>query len=321
MSRVKSAQPDNNASFADELAHVLKCSNDSAYRRIRGETLLSIEEIAQICLHFKVPFETSSQTDAEAVTFNYFRLDGKEANFKKWLMGLCENVKLVNSVTGGSILYAADDVPIWHHFMNDEFICFKIFYWMKSIMNEPKYANKKFDTDLISKDLVKASKELLAQYNNCESAEIWTEDTLNSTLKQIEYFWESDYFADKAQALRMCDYVEQGLSLLRLKAEKSSKLVGKNETGVENFKLYRSEVMLGNNSILVTLGNSKMAYVSNNTFNFMSTTTAPFVAENERWLQNLVRKSILISGVSEKQRNRFFSILQEKIEIVRASIR
>jgi hypothetical protein len=52
----------------------------------------------------------------------------------------------------------------------------------------------------------------------------------------------------------------------------------------------------------------------------MSTTNADFVHENEHWLQNLVRKSTLISGVGEKQRNQFFRLLRDKIELVKNKI-
>lgn len=319
MKRVREAAPAN-VSFVDELADLLRVSNDSAYRRMRCETLLSIDEISMICEHFKVPFETGSQANAQSVKFNYFNLSNKEENFKKWLSGLRDNVKQIAGAKDGEILYAADDVPVWHHFTNDEFICFKIFYWMKSIVNEPKYADKKFDPSLVEKELVEIAKDLLAHYDRTISAEIWTEDTLNSTLKQIEYFWESGYFQDKEQALRMCDFVTEELDILQRKAERSSKLRQENESGTEDFKLYRSEVMIGNNSVLVTVGNNKVVYLSNNTFNMMSTTTPDFIEENEAWLKNLVRKSILISGVSEKQRNQFFRILHNKVQAMKNSI-
>ena len=48
MQRLKEALPPN-ISLVDALADLLEVSNDSAYRRIRGETALSIEEIAAIC--------------------------------------------------------------------------------------------------------------------------------------------------------------------------------------------------------------------------------------------------------------------------------
>jgi hypothetical protein len=316
LERVKSAAP-TNVSFVDELADLLETSNDSAYRRLRGETLLSIDEIALICSHFKVPFETTVQPGFESVNFSYLKLGNEKESFKKWLQRMLDDVKRISSVPNSHILYAADDVPIWHHFVHSEFICFKLFYWQKSILNIPELEQKIFDPSLIDEKLVVMAKELHDNYNQTVSTEIWTEDTLNSTLKQIEYFWESGFFANKETALRMCDYIEAEVTLLKKKAENSSKLP--NQTS-SNFMLYQSEVMIGNNSILVTLGNQKIAYVSNNTFNMMSTASTNFVQENEEWLKNLVRKSILISGVSEKQRNRFFKTLLDKIDTLRKII-
>jgi hypothetical protein len=52
----------------------------------------------------------------------------------------------------------------------------------------------------------------------------------------------------------------------------------------------------------------------------MSTTSADFVHENELWLNNLLRKSTLISGVAEKQRNQFFRVLRDKVEMVKQKI-
>ncbi len=316
---VKTAVP-LNISLVDELADLLSVSNDSAYRRLRCETPLNIDEIAKICMHFKVPFETDIQQDSETVSFNFFKLYGKNENFKKWIETLLSNVKRVESVKDSNILYAADDVPVWHHFINEEFACFKIFYWLKCILNQPEFADKNFDMELIDKSLIKDAKDLLSEYNKTNSTEIWTEDTLNSTLKQIEFFWESGFFKDREQALRMCDHIEKVVSILKIKAERNSKLIDKGEAGTENFKFYRSEVMIGSNSILVTLGNNKVAFVSNNTFNFMTTSNIEFVSENEEWLKNLIKKSILISGVSEKQRNQFFKLLKDKIDHLRNTI-
>ena len=76
LTRVKSVLP-SNVSFVDELAELLNTSNDSAYRRLRAETLLSIDEIALICAHFKVPFETQTQSDTDLATFNFFKLETK----------------------------------------------------------------------------------------------------------------------------------------------------------------------------------------------------------------------------------------------------
>ncbi len=319
LQRVKSAVPVN-VSFVDELADLLKLSTDSAYRRIRCETLFNIEEITLICKHFRVSFDPEVQHMSNKVTFDYLKLDDKKDNFKLWLMFVSGDVKKIGTSPNNQIIYGADDVPIWHHFFDKELTAFKLFYWLKSILNAPEYADVNYDPSLIDDEMVTSACEMLKNYNEINSVEIWTEDTLNSNLKQVEYFWESGFFNSKADALRLCDLYLEELNLVLKKASKSSKLIGKGESGRENFKLYKSEVMIGNNSILANIGSTKIAYVSNNTFNMMSTTSADFVHENELWLNNLLRKSTLISGVAEKQRNQFFRVLRDKVEMVKQKI-
>lgn len=320
LQKIKATLPAHYA-LVDELADLLGTSNDSAYRRMRGETLLSIEEIFKICSHFKVPFETTTHPNSDDVTFTYRRLRDQPEGFSKWMEAMLGNVLRIAQVPNSSILYAANDIPIWHHFNNDELIAFKLFYWQKSILNVPQLEGKKFNPDLLNPDDIQKASEMLKAYNQINSTEIWTEDTVNSTLKQVEYFWESGFFNSQEEALRMCDHIQEELNLLKQKAEKNSKLIGKGESETENFTLYQSEVMIGNNSILATLGSQKIAYSSYNTFNMMATQNEGYITESESWIKNLTRKSILISGVNEKQRHRFFRILDEKIDDLRAKIK
>lgn len=319
LQRVKTAVPPN-VSFVDELADLLRLSTDSAYRRIRCETLFNIEEITLICKHFRVSFDPDVQHMSNKVTFDYLKLDDKKENFKLWLLFLASDVKKIGSSPNNQIIFAADDIPVWHHFNNTDLTAFKLFYWLKSILNAPEYSELVFNLKHIDSDMINSATEILKNYDQINSTEIWTEDTINSTLKQVEYFWESGYFENKADALHICDLLVEELNVIFKKASKSSKLIGPGQSERENFKLYKSEVMIGNNSILANIGSTKLAYVSNNTFNMMSTTSADFVHENELWINNLLRKSTLISGFAEKQRNQFFKVLRDKVDLVRQKI-
>lgn len=316
LKRVKSAMPAN-LSMVDELADLFGLSNDSAYRRIRCETPLSISEVAILCEKYKVSFDADIRPYSGKVSFDYNTLANEESTFKRYLEILLGELKKISSVKDRQIIYAADDVPIFHHFIKEEIACFKIFYWLKSILNVPKYEGQKFDPSLIDPELVRMAKAILEEYNQVPSVELWTEDTLNSTLKQVEYYWESGFFRTKEEALLICDQVGEVIATLQAKAERSSKLEG----GPENFTFYKSEIMIGNNTILVNIGNNKVAYISHHTFNMMTTTNTSFIEENEAWLKNLMKRSILISGVSEKQRNQFFSLLQGRVAALKNSIR
>lgn len=307
-------------SLVDELAELLNTSNDSAYRRLRGDIILSVDELIKICNHFKISFEITPQTSAGNIaTFSYNKLKDEENGFKNWFLNLSNNISHIASSKNSHIMYAAVDVPIWHHFNSDELIAFKLFYWQKSILNSPDFATKNYDAKFIDSELIDTAKNILNTYNQTTSVEIWTEDTLNSTLKQIEYFWESGFFENKEIAFQLCYEVELSIQLLKQKAEQECKNIN-TPNGAKDFTLYESEVMLGNNCILVNANNNKSVFVSNNTFNVMSTANEAFVAENEMWLNNITKKSILISGVNEKQRNKFFRQLQTKIDDLKSKI-
>ena len=46
-----------NVSLVDDIADLLKISNDSAYRRLRNETELSLDETYKICKHYKISID------------------------------------------------------------------------------------------------------------------------------------------------------------------------------------------------------------------------------------------------------------------------
>ena len=58
-------------SLVDELAELLNLSNDSAYRRLRGEKEMGFEELAIVCAHYKVSLDHFLKINNEA-----FKLEG-----------------------------------------------------------------------------------------------------------------------------------------------------------------------------------------------------------------------------------------------------
>ncbi len=323
ITRLKETLPANK-SLVDELSDILKVSNDSAYRRIRGETALTIDEVSKLCAHYRIPFDHFAQTDSgkSSVTFQYNHLSADFGRFEEYLSGLIQHMDTIKKTEPKEIIWCAEDVPIFHHFRYPKLSAFKLFYWTKSILNAPEYENHKFDPNLMSASALEKVKKIYDLYVKIPSIEIWTEDTLNSTLKQIEYYSESGLFATAEDAKSVLDEVDQMIHGLERQVAKSVKFTGEVPAPGDNceFKLYFSDLMVGTNTILITAGSSKVCYLSINTFNSRATTNPGFHEENDRWVKNIIRKSTLISGVSEKQRMKFFKLLYDKIAQTRAKI-
>ena len=61
-------------SLVDEIAGVLNIGNDSVYRRLRGETAISISELKLLCDHFRISLDEVLQLKNDAVVFEVVHL-------------------------------------------------------------------------------------------------------------------------------------------------------------------------------------------------------------------------------------------------------
>jgi transcriptional regulator with XRE-family HTH domain len=66
---IKNQLPEH-LSLVDEVASVLGLSTDSAYRRIRNEKSLSIEELHKICIRFRLSLDQLLSLQSEAILFS-----------------------------------------------------------------------------------------------------------------------------------------------------------------------------------------------------------------------------------------------------------
>lgn len=319
MQRIKAGLP-GNISLVDELADLFNVSNDSSYRRIRGETALSIEEIALLCKHFKISFDAfiGNTSSNNTVSFAYKQLNSHVNSFHEYLEGMKRDISNVMKFPENdrSVIYAAEDIPVFQHFAHPFLTAFKIFYWNKSILNSPGYEDKKFDTIHVDSELINIARDIYDMYSKISSIEIWSDDTATSTLKQVEFYWDAGAFNSREDALKVCAELNLLFARINKQAETNVKFDSNDKAaGSENnYELYHSDVMIGNNCVMSQMGPMKAAYISYHTFNVMPTTNPGFCNETDLWLKNLIRKSNLISGVAEKQRYRFFKRMDESLK-------
>ena len=73
-----------NISFADKLAELLNVSRDSAYRRIRGETVLSLDEVKTLCDRFGVSLDALFSPSANTSLFHHRALSSGYT-LEQWL--------------------------------------------------------------------------------------------------------------------------------------------------------------------------------------------------------------------------------------------
>ncbi|MCK5028490.1 MAG: hypothetical protein KAR57_02570 [Bacteroidales bacterium] len=308
LNRIKDLIP-SNTSIVYELSELLDLSTDSMYRRLRGETPLTFDEVVILCNHFKISFDSFINLESGNVTFNYTLMEEGENSFKKYLTSIRDDLKIIKAAKQHLITYACEDIPIFHNINSPKIASFKMLYWMKAILNLPSLEDIKYDSSLVSEDLIDLGQEIYNLYSSIPSVEIWTDTTLTSTVKQIEFFWASGVFKSNKDAIEVYESLYNSIKKIEKQAEAGTKILESNnpDENVDNYSFYVSEIELTNNCVLVNLGNVKAVYIGHLSFNTMNTSNATYCKETEKWLNNIIRKSTLISKVAEKTRYQFFN--------------
>ncbi len=302
-----------NVSLVDDIADLLKISNDSAYRRLRNETELSLDETYKICKHYKISIDSVFSNKGDSVTCNYIKLTDSSDNFENYLTTLLSQLTRLQKSEDAKVIYAAEEIPIFHSFFSKELAAFKMFYWQRSVLNVPEYQTKKFDFDVIPEKQLQLANEIHKTYLQIPSTEIWTNETIQTTIKQIEYYFESGAFKTKEDTILVLEELKKMVQAINRYAESENK----NEvikSLITPFNLYNSDLVIGTNCIHVTVGGSVLSYISFNTLNSLTTSNQQFCEEIEHWTKNLIKKSTLISGIAEKQRFQFFNQTYKAID-------
>jgi hypothetical protein len=210
---------------------------------------------------------------------------------------------------------------MFHHFKHPVLAAFKVFFWLKNVVNDDDFSNQKFKNGIIDHNILKTGKQIYDAYCNIPSTEIWTVNTANSLISQIDFSWSSGLFDSKEVALQVCKEALDEIKLIQKQSGAGAKSFSKKDTALNyNYSLYLSDMEISNNCIYVKRADNNEVYLGFQTFNNITTIDQTFCNETSKWINNMMTKSILISGVGEKQRYLFFNNVIENIERLQKKI-
>ena len=304
------------ASVADEVAKLLNISSDSAYRRMRGEKLISFEELHQLCTTYRISLDQLMNIQTGGFSFQGNIVNPKTFGFDQYLTGMLHTLAYFNSFKEKELYHSCKDMPIFHHFHVREVAAFKWFFWLKTYLQFPEFAKRKFKFSDYPDELFALDQQLLAMFNSIPTVEIWNIESMTIFFRQIEFYRDAQVFESDEDALRLYEALERTWDHLEMQATRGYKFkygdVEQKRLG--DYKMYFNEVLLGDNSYLAITDNTKMGILTHTTFNYMMTRDVNFTENMYRHMQNQMKRSIMISEVSEKERSRFFRIIRERIE-------
>ncbi|MGE5519401.1 MAG: hypothetical protein ACM3VS_05680 [Candidatus Dadabacteria bacterium] len=311
--RIKELLPSNDC-LADVISDSLYISQDSAYRRIRGETPLVLEEAKILCDKFQISLDQLLHSQPDTIVFKSITVSGENGSFVQFLSGLLDQMKVLARAKDKQIIYLSKELIIFHHFCFKPLFAFQYLFWMKTVLGNNDL-KMEYSVDLLTPELMEVCTELMEMYNQIPSIEIINSESINSTIAQIEYYRDAGVFRNDDDVQEVYNSLEEMVRHLRKEAEAGCKFIpGENPSfKKKNYQLYFNRVGLADNTILSLEDGRRVVYLNYEALNLMVTTDENFCNKTEDKLHTIIRQSTLLSDFNEKQRNIFFNTLLRKI--------
>lgn len=311
---------DNPKELAKDMQELLNISSDAAYRRLRGETALSIDEAYKLGYNYKISLSDLENFRNDHVTFIRRPFINNVESFEYFMMQSLEQLQALTKDPDHLMLYTAKDVPVFYQYKYRELGAFKIYVWMRSIYDIDKINGAYYSLSDIPERLLELAQQQWEAYSKINSLEIWNDTTLSSLINQIQYFYEAGMLNGKEEALLLCDQIQDMLKVIYKQAIHGQRVDENGDPTHISSKLYYNEVLIMDNNILSRIKGRLIYNIPYAAVNFLSTGNEELAGDMYDYILRQAHKSSYMTDVSEKDRNRFFLRLRNKVDALRTRI-
>lgn len=312
-----------NKSLVDEVADLLNISNDSAYRRIRGEKQISFEEIKTLAAHFKISVDQLLHLQTDSFIFTGRITNNSDYKFEEWQKSVLVNLQAIANFKPNHYYYLAKEIPFLYYYMIPEIAAFKSYFFLKSILFYEDWKTAKFSVQDDYSQYQQLWNTISNTYASIPGTEIWSIENIASTIHQIEYYRITGSLKSDDDAICLLDKLEELINHLEKQAEYGVKLKYNQlpTSGLAPYKMFVNELIMGDNMQYIELGDKQVTYINHSILNFIFTHDQSFNNYTKKTLDIIAQKSTLISEVNERERLLFFNGLRAKISLARRQIR
>lgn len=304
------------------LSDLLAVGRDGIYRRLRGETQLTPEELFQLTRHFGVSLDSIVYDSSDMVIFSYSLFSRKIASIQDYLDMAYEQANHLKELPGVTLYAAAQEIPVFLYGMFPELFKFKMYVYGNTHWELPYLQDNNFSFDLIDAEAVDMATQIGEIYVGIPSFDLWGVNIINNSLKQIEYMHTIGKIEEKEQALRLCDTLIQLIQYVRDMATEGKKfsLHKEKQKASADFQLFYNDFSSNNDATLVFSHSGSYFYTTFGTPDFLQTSDEHFCDHQKEWFEKSMRRATPISKNSDKSRSWFFTQMQRKVELTKTRI-
>lgn len=287
-------------SLNDEISAILNISYDAAHRRVSGKSKFSIDETLQLANHFNISLDKLFLKNDKVIvekTIEITSLNDMLSYFKK----SAERIEQLANNENVTLYYSSKDIPLFY-FMDGTIISkFKAYVWLKLL--NPNQSEVSFENFVIDESFMEHTQKLKKTYDKVTVKEVWNDTTINSSLQQILYFYESGLLNfNSAKAL--CLDLKRILNLIKEKSNQPN----------SNYSIYYNELILLNNNMLIETNEKLTMFIPYTLLGYFITDNLESCKNVHQFFKQQIQNSKLLNQSGIKEQNLFFNRANRKID-------
>lgn len=294
--------------IGNALSDVLSISPDAVYRRYRGETPLTIQEVRKLCLTYDISFDALIEGGVGKVTFNYPPLNTFDFSLESYLEGILKAFQRLKSLGDPEIILVVNNTQFFQLLNFPQLVRFKLYFWAKTHLQIDKYKDDLFKHEKTSDRAFALGKEILQIYNAIPSKEIYDPELMRGFLRQIIYYYKSHLFEDPEYAMFLCDRVLLLSAHLKEQATVGKKFMYGTQAPANGntFEMYLNETINTDSTFYFQSKETSGLYLTHNIMNYLDTTDVNYVSDTKQIIDKQLANSSLLSVINERDRNNYF---------------
>ena len=288
-----------NSSLIEEIAAILQISYDASHRRVSSKSKFSIDETVKLCQHFSISMDKIFGREDNKVIAEKTKEIHTLADLSTYFKQSASNLKPYG--TNSKMYYSAKDIPLFYTIGGTLLSKFKLYVWLNLLIKSDN--QESFEKFTLDQSFLEYSSQLQTVYENSEVHEIWNDTTINSTLQQILYFFESGLLLHQNAVLLYDDLKE----LLQKAEEKSSKNSSK-------YHLYYNELLILNNNVLMSNADKKSLFIPYTMLGYFITEDISTCDNASEYFKHQIKSSKSLNLSGTRDRKLFFNKANQKVD-------
>ena len=303
------------AQAVEVLSKLLDKGPDSIYRRLNGESVLTVEELRIIAEALELSIDHLLFGENDQYVFRFNASNNQIQTAEDYLRDIGANLEVLLQRENPHVYYASEDVPLFMYLFYPKLLVFKFYIYGRTTWNFSYWKDRKFSFDLISDDFFRLANSIARDYSAIYSTDLWRLNIMDTTLSQLNFIQQMGFFENQDDAIVVCDELLKLINHMQRMTELGRKFPPDQEKFSQSgkFELFFNEFSATNTTILANANNQRMLYVTMRHPNFLYTADPTLCLKIETWLKALINNSTCISTFGAHKRMWYFNRLTQKV--------